>query len=833
MQALKRSLADRARLENLGIEVRLQLAFVCVLLLVFIGSAISFWHFQRVRDRVTKVSAAEGRLAAVLRINNSLLTLMSRVHRAADTQEPEYFETEARKLLTVFRSDTAGATSTLQDIVPTTGREKLIVDSLSDIVRALPERLSALTDLARAGDWVALHARLANQVDHTDDVAEALMREAAADVSEAQNRLFEDINQAQHKAAQALAITGILSFLTAALLGLVVTRSITRPLAILDAGARALARGDFEHQVAMRGSNELTNLAAVFNRTTHELAGLYGQLRQSEARFRSLIEKASDLILLLSRTGELLYVSPSSVRVLGYSPGLLVGRSIRELIASEEGSAADQMFSDNKLLSNDTQRFELRFRRRDGSLRLLDGVVTNLLGDAAVAGVLINARDVSEHRKAELALKHSEERLQELLIAEKQARSTAELLNQIGRVLSAELDEGRLTQSLIDIATQLVKAELGIFFYNTGRTEEQWVALCAGPYRENAERLAALRHTVLWPASGNVVRSDDISGHEAYVAAVGIADGQQRPAIRSYLAAPVLSRSKHVFGVLLFVHSDIGVFSEQDVEVVKGICAQAAIALENARLFEQVNVSNRALEDSNEALRRANDDLSVFAYSASHDLQEPLRNLSLYSQMLQRTYRDRLDPRANEFIGHLTEGAARMSDLVKDLLSYLEVSSTPAHSARLVSVEAAISKALLTLQTALGSNEATVVYDDLPAVAVDAVHLQQLFQNLISNAIKYRSAEVPQIRISAEEANGYWCFSVKDNGIGISPQYRNTVFRLFKRLHGRSEYPGTGVGLAICQKIVERHGGRIWVESEPGKGSDFRFTLPRGNGQRL
>jgi light-regulated signal transduction histidine kinase (bacteriophytochrome) len=280
---------------------------------------------------------------------------------------------------------------------------------------------------------------------------------------------------------------------------------------------------------------------------------------------------------------------------------------------------------------------------------------------------------------------------------------------------------------------------------------------------------------------------------------------------------------------LLFGHSDANAFSDRDVEVVKGICAQAAIAIENARLFEQVNVTNRALENSNEALRRANDDLSVFAYSASHDLQEPLRNLSLYSQMLQRTYQGRLDPQADEFIGYVVAGAARMSDLVKDLLCYLKVSSAHAQSVRLEPVGPAIDKALSTLQAAVHASNARVIYHDLPQVAVDGVHLQQLFQNLISNAIKYRAAEDPQIRISAEKANGYWCFSVRDNGIGINPQYTGTVFRLFKRLHGHSEYPGTGVGLAICQKIVERHGGRIWVESQPGKGSDFRFTLPHGD----
>jgi chemotaxis family two-component system sensor kinase Cph1 len=158
------------------------------------------------------------------------------------------------------------------------------------------------------------------------------------------------------------------------------------------------------------------------------------------------------------------------------------------------------------------------------------------------------------------------------------------------------------------------------------------------------------------------------------------------------------------------------------------------------------------------------------------------------------------------------------------------VSSAHGYSLPPEPVGPAIDKAISNLQASICSSKAIITYDDLPRVAVDGVHLQQIFQNLISNAIKYRAAEDPEIRISAERSNGYWCFSVKDNGIGINPQYSSTVFRLFKRLHGHNEYPGTGVGLAICQKIVERHGGRIWVESQPGKGSDFRFTLPEGNG---
>ena len=828
MHTLNQILQGRFRLDNLRIEVRLRIAFGCVLLLMFVGTAISFWHFQRLRDRISRVSAAERRLAAVLRVNNGLLTLMSRLHRAAEGQEPQSFEDEARRLAATFQSDMSGATHALGGMTPATGREKLIVDSLDEIIEKLPERMRELSELARAGDWVALHGRLADQVDHTDDVAEALMREADADLSKEQELLFEGIDRAEQQAAWALALTGILTLLAATLLGFVVTRSITGPLAVLHAGTRTLAGGEFNQRIAVGGNNELATLAAIFNRTTEQLADLYGQLRRSEGRFRSLIENASDLILIASRSGELEYASPSSRRILGCGPEQLAGKSIRELIDPEDVTVSEQMFSPSNLASSGAQYFEAHFLHRDGSSRLLEGVLTNLLDDPNVKGLLINARDISERSQAERALKHSEERLQELLARETDARHTAELLNQIGRVLSAELDEGRLTQSLIDLTTQLVRAEVGALFYNTDRPEEAALALCGGT-RNLAERLRSFRQTKLWPGPGDVIRSGDIRRGDVFGATDSPDEAEELP-IRSYLAAPVVLRSRRVFGVLIFGHSDAGIFVERDEAVVKGICTQASIALENARLFEQVNVANRALENSNEALRRANDDLSVFAYSASHDLQEPLRNLSLYSQMLQRSYQGRLDPQADEFIGYVVAGAARMSDLVKDLLSYLKVSSGHTSAVRPEPVKAAVDKALSNLQSALTTNRATVMYDDLPHVPVDAVHLQQLFQNLISNAIKYRAAEDPQIRISAMESNGYWCFSVKDNGIGISPQYTSTVFRLFKRLHGHGEYPGTGVGLAICQKIVERHGGRIWVESQPGKGSDFRFTLPQRNG---
>ena len=204
------------------------------------------------------------------------------------------------------------------------------------MVDGLPARIAALNELARAGDWGVLHARLLNQVDHTDDVVAALVQDIDRDLSNARRLLREDVAQAQHGAVRTLAASGLLSLLVAVLLGVAVTRSITQPLASLDSGTRRLAKGDFGHDVTISGNDELAHLAAAFNRTARELEQMYGQVRDSERRFRSLIEKASDLILVISGKGELLYVSPSISRVLGYSPEMLAGQPIRDLVSPEE-----------------------------------------------------------------------------------------------------------------------------------------------------------------------------------------------------------------------------------------------------------------------------------------------------------------------------------------------------------------------------------------------------------------------------------------------------------------------------------------------------------------
>ncbi|MBV8569892.1 MAG: PAS domain S-box protein [Acidobacteriaceae bacterium] len=225
-------------------------------------------------------------------------------------------------------------------------------------------------------------------------------------------------------------------------------------------------------------------------------------------------------------------------------------------------------------------------------------------------------------------------------------------------------------------------------------------------------------------------------------------------------------------------------------------------------------------------LRRANQDLEQFAYSASHDLQEPLRMVTIYSQMLHKRYENKLDDKADEYIGYVTRGAKQMEVLLTDLLAYTHAASVDdTKQVEVVSSEAVMADVQTSLEAAIRESGAVIITGKLPALRIQRVHLMQLLQNLLGNALKYRSEKTPEIHVYAERQGAYWLFSIRDNGIGISSKHKDLVFGIFKRLHGQ-KYEGTGIGLAICQRIVERYGGRIWVESETGAGSTFRFTLP-------
>jgi light-regulated signal transduction histidine kinase (bacteriophytochrome) len=248
--------------------------------------------------------------------------------------------------------------------------------------------------------------------------------------------------------------------------------------------------------------------------------------------------------------------------------------------------------------------------------------------------------------------------------------------------------------------------------------------------------------------------------------------------------------------------------------------------MDNAKLFDQAQRSQDELKRSNAELRRVNQDLETFAYSAGHDLQEPLRTISLSAQLLQR-HAGNLGDEGNRFLRGVLQGTERMQTLIQDLLSYTRATQQDDTPVVILDAAQVLSSVVENLRPALEQCGGTIVAAPLPRVAARQVHLTQLFQNLLGNALKYKGSAPPHVLVSATETEGWACFHIADNGIGIEPQFSEQIFGLFKRLHSRDQYPGSGIGLAICQRILEQYGGRIWLEeSAPGKGSVFAFTLP-------
>ena len=237
-------------------------------------------------------------------------------------------------------------------------------------------------------------------------------------------------------------------------------------------------------------------------------------------------------------------------------------------------------------------------------------------------------------------------------------------------------------------------------------------------------------------------------------------------------------------------------------------------------------------KEKEDALRRANEDLQQFAYSASHDLQEPIRNVTIYGQIIAEEYNGLLDDEGRQYLGFLIEGGKRLTTLVRDLLAYTRASMAELNETA-GNTSVILNSALASLAELIRETNASITHDDLPDIQIGASHLQLILQNLLSNALKYRGTTPLRIHISAVSRGPSWCFSVQDNGIGIDPQYKERIFGVFKRLHHGQQYAGTGIGLAICQRLVERYGGRIWVESALGQGATFYFLLPkRGHSAR-
>jgi signal transduction histidine kinase len=269
--------------------------------------------------------------------------------------------------------------------------------------------------------------------------------------------------------------------------------------------------------------------------------------------------------------------------------------------------------------------------------------------------------------------------------------------------------------------------------------------------------------------------------------------------------------------------------------ILKGALTRLPVAVRRAlkekELYEQRQAAERKQQEYMEELRRSNAELEQFAYVASHDLQEPLRMVASYTELLAERYEGKLDDQADKYISYAVDGAKRMQRLIHDLLAYARV-STQAKPLKPTDSSAVLATVVRQLHGVIEKNGANVVVGNLPVVNADETQLGQVFQNLIGNAIKFHRDKAPHVEIKADPSGEMWDFAVVDNGIGIPKDSSSRIFQMFQRLHTREEYEGSGIGLAISKRIVERHGGRIWFDSEPGQGTTFHFTIPKTAGER-
>ena len=491
-------------------------------------------------------------------------------------------------------------------------------------------------------------------------------------------------------------------------------------------------------------------------------------LRESEARFRLTFELAGSGIAHVSLDGRFLRVNRSLCAILGYTGEDLVGRTVKELSYPEDRDSTDAGRARVRAGELESARFQKRYLRKDGATVWVDLTVA-LVRDAEGKPLYEIAvfDDDTERKNAESALRESEARF----------RSLTEVSSDWYWEQDGELRFTQLSRGIEESIGVPVEEFIGKRRWDSvviGMSEADWAAHKAAlEARQPFQDLEYGRY--------------DARGRLHYISTSG---------------KPIFDDSGRFRG-----YRGVG----RDITARK--------------------LAEAALRQAHDELARSNAELEQFAYVASHDLQEPLRMVSSYTQLLLRRYGERFDGDAKEFMDYIVDGAARMKQLIEDLLAYSRV-GTRGREFGPVACEEALGKALVNLRGAIESCGATVTRDPLPLLEADDSQLAQLFQNLIGNALKFHGAEAPRVHIGAVERETEWEFFVRDNGIGIEPEYFERIFLVFQRLHNKDEYPGTGIGLAICKKVVDRHGGRIWVESKPGEGSTMHFTLPKERGRR-
>lgn len=525
---------------------------------------------------------------------------------------------------------------------------------------------------------------------------------------------------------------------------------------------------DVEYTISQIQGTEPIELISVAQDIT-ERKLIEAEIAKSEARYRSLFETTSDGVAIIDLKGEVILVNEALCSMVGYSQKELIGKNFADFVHPDDGPRLLELFVEGLTGQDKNPTLEFRATHRDGRILWLYSIPTALVQENETIGFSAIIHNITERVRMEKALRQSEEKFRNVLD------------NSHDMIYSMNLQTGRY--EYVSPASKQV----------LGYSPEEFQAL-------DSDELISLVHP------------DDAEKLQQNIVDL-ITNGENR-------ALSVEYRIKNRELDYRWVSDNRSVvYDDGNVPVA---------IVGNLRDITERKQGDDKLKQTIAELARSNSELERFAYVASHDLQEPLRMVASYTQLLARRYGGKLDSDADEFIGYAVDGATRMQQLINALLDYSRV-STRSKPLGPTSCEEILNQAIANLQASIKENDAMVTHDHLPTVTADATQMVQLFQNLVGNAIKFHSEKQPKVHVGAERNGTEWIFSVRDNGIGIDPQYFDRIFVIFHRLHGRREYPGTGIGLAICKKIIERHKGHIWVESQSGNGATFYFTIPIGS----
>jgi PAS domain S-box-containing protein len=606
-------------------------------------------------------------------------------------------------------------------------------------------------------------------------------------------------------------------------------------------------------------------------------------LLESEKKYRRLIESIQEGIWAIDQAGRTTFVNPSMAEMLGYRVEEMLGKHLFDFIDESKKALARERLQRRR--QGIREKVEFEFRRKDGRPVLVSLQTAPLLDDAGkYAGAFAAMQDITEQKRAEELMKYQAGLIDSVSdsIYSTDANLKIRSWNRAAEIMYGWKAEEAVGKEVHEL--------LGIEFPSGNSKEQVLRELFAeGAWRgelihrtKDGTRIPVLTsRSVLKSSAGEVTgivaTARDISGRKRAEEALRETRDYLENLI-DYANAPIIvwnprfeiTRFNHAFERLtgleagqalgrkldiLFpeesreeslahIHNAMAGQRWEAVEIpilhrdgsVRVVLwnsatlytpdgSQAVATIAQGQDITERNQAEKELRRRTEELARSNAELEQFAYIASHDLQEPLRMVSSYVQLLASRYQGKLDQDADEFIHYAYDGATRMQRLINDLLTYSRVSTRGSLLEKLDS-EAVLAQARENLRLALEENAVSLTHDPLPVVVADRVMLTQVFQNLIDNAVKYRGPEPPRIHVSCRREGEEWIFSVGDNGIGIAPEYHERIFAIFQKLHSKSKYPGTGIGLALCKRAVQRMGGRIWVESKAGEGSTFLFSIP-------